>query len=295
MTQARVLRPAMALGELECSLSLPDFLCIGAQKAGTKWLTRMLSEHPDAFIPPLNETHFFDRVGTDFPETRLTPNKLLKRAAKSEGFKEATADKAFEDYLNRICSYPRVERDWYEAVYSWPAGKGLKSGDITPSYLELQDEQVAYARELLGPIEVMLIVRNPASRLLSQLRMWATRAEQEPATEKDWSDLLALIVNEVPRGAYSRGIPLWRAHFGSEKFLCLPFGDMSTDPAGMIATIEKHIGISHFTGYTLLTTPVHVTKKYEIPASVLDAIDELTRSESDFLLQEFGPEFFART
>ncbi len=43
------------------SLSLPDALCIGAQKAGTTWLHENLEHHPEAFVPPrVKEVHYFD-------------------------------------------------------------------------------------------------------------------------------------------------------------------------------------------------------------------------------------------
>lgn len=39
---------------------MPDFLLIGAQKAGTTWLSSMLRQHPDIYIPPSKELHFFN-------------------------------------------------------------------------------------------------------------------------------------------------------------------------------------------------------------------------------------------
>ncbi len=30
----------------------PDFLCVGAQKAGTSWLYQQLERHPDFWMPP---------------------------------------------------------------------------------------------------------------------------------------------------------------------------------------------------------------------------------------------------
>jgi hypothetical protein len=41
-------------------LTYPDFLVIGAQKAGTTWLHRNLQAHPDIWMPE-NELHYFDR------------------------------------------------------------------------------------------------------------------------------------------------------------------------------------------------------------------------------------------
>jgi len=29
------------------SMTLPDFMCIGAQKAGTSWLHHVVAQHPD--------------------------------------------------------------------------------------------------------------------------------------------------------------------------------------------------------------------------------------------------------
>ena len=40
---------------------LPQFLIIGAQKAGTTWMHEMLGEHPDVFMPTPKELHFFDQ------------------------------------------------------------------------------------------------------------------------------------------------------------------------------------------------------------------------------------------
>lgn len=41
-------------------LSLPNFLVIGAQKAGTTWLSAMLTQHPDIGVALNKEVHFFD-------------------------------------------------------------------------------------------------------------------------------------------------------------------------------------------------------------------------------------------
>lgn len=48
-------------------LTLPDFLGIGAQKAGTTWLHRNLQAHPQIFMPSeAKEVHFFDKHCLDY-------------------------------------------------------------------------------------------------------------------------------------------------------------------------------------------------------------------------------------
>lgn len=41
-------------------MPLPDFLIIGAQKAGTTWLRALLRRHPDVYMPD-REVHFFNK------------------------------------------------------------------------------------------------------------------------------------------------------------------------------------------------------------------------------------------
>jgi len=41
-------------------LCLPDFLGIGAQKAGTTWLYENLRHHPELYLPEPKELHYFD-------------------------------------------------------------------------------------------------------------------------------------------------------------------------------------------------------------------------------------------
>ena len=40
---------------------LPDFLIIGAMRSGTTTLARLLQAHPDVFVPPVKEIHYFDQ------------------------------------------------------------------------------------------------------------------------------------------------------------------------------------------------------------------------------------------
>jgi hypothetical protein len=46
-------------------LGLPTFLIIGAQKSGTSSLWAYLREHPQVFVPPVKEVHFFSEPADD--------------------------------------------------------------------------------------------------------------------------------------------------------------------------------------------------------------------------------------
>ncbi|OGT83573.1 MAG: hypothetical protein A3H91_02535 [Gammaproteobacteria bacterium RIFCSPLOWO2_02_FULL_61_13] len=58
---ARIEKRLYRLGlRSSAQLTLPDFLCIGAQKAGTTWLYENLRRHPEIFLPHRKELHYFD-------------------------------------------------------------------------------------------------------------------------------------------------------------------------------------------------------------------------------------------
>ena len=40
----------------------PTFLVLGAQKCGTTWLAKMVSQHPDVSVATKKEMHFFDKA-----------------------------------------------------------------------------------------------------------------------------------------------------------------------------------------------------------------------------------------
>ena len=42
-------------------VSQPDFLFIGGDRCGSKWLHRMLDSHPNILVPPLADPYYFDR------------------------------------------------------------------------------------------------------------------------------------------------------------------------------------------------------------------------------------------
>jgi len=54
-------------------MPLPNFLCVGAQKAGTTTLHDILIQHPEIYLPEIKETKFFQdnskyRKGLDYYE-----------------------------------------------------------------------------------------------------------------------------------------------------------------------------------------------------------------------------------
>lgn len=108
----------------------PDFVGVGAQKAGTSWWHRLISEHPSVALRPdqAKELHYFDSF-FDRPFTRAD-------AARYHGF--------------------------------FPRPYGAKSGEWTPRYLTdfWAHEQLRMAAPEAG---IIVLLRDPVDRYRSGL------------------------------------------------------------------------------------------------------------------------------
>jgi hypothetical protein len=48
-------------------MPLPNFMCVGAERAGTTYLWRVLRQHPDVYLTARKETHYFSRSFGNYP------------------------------------------------------------------------------------------------------------------------------------------------------------------------------------------------------------------------------------
>jgi len=102
----------------------PDFCCIGAQKAGTGWLYEQLRSHPDFWMPPLKELHYFDRLWRS--ERRADRSQEVRKDARDE------RDLRFLDAMEPLYAHSEIDLDGYAQLFA-PKGT-LLSCYITPGY-----------------------------------------------------------------------------------------------------------------------------------------------------------------
>ena len=107
----------------------PDFLIIGAEKAGTTWLHDVLRAHPDLFLPDTKELHFFNR---------------------------------FDSNGREIDTYARRGLDWYQRHFE-AAERGKPAGEATPLYL-CDPAAPRRIRRTLPEARFIVLLRDPVSR-----------------------------------------------------------------------------------------------------------------------------------
>lgn len=154
---------------------------LGATKAGTSWVHAYLASHPGCRLRHVKELHFFDAVDNDAVAQRLAVlDRKIARSEEMLGDPNAKVDHAERLRDLRALRAATEARDAaaYMAYLTEGAGEGDCVADITPSYAMLSEDRLTSMQALSGASRFLFIMREPAARLWSQIRMVAGRGAQ---------------------------------------------------------------------------------------------------------------------
>jgi len=262
----------------------PYFVCIGAQKAGTTWLYDNLCQHPEVWMPPVKEIHFFDTI---CPHEQLlgveTYNPLILKSVWRIFLKNPSLKNL--RWLKRFNLEQKTIQWYYDLFAMAPSGK--HTGDITPSYSTLDDRGVAFARKVLpNHCKVFIILRNPIERIWSSMKMYY-RWKGGNIQNVDLTSLTREMRTDSHylRTDYCRILKLWKKYFDGN-FKIFLYDDLRKDPAFFLSTIEEYIGISKFVNYQTLVGKSNADEEQiEMPSEVRkilysEYIDEINQLES---------------
>jgi hypothetical protein len=275
---------------------LPKFLCIGAQKAATSWLWTILRQHPDVWMPPLKEIHYFDHIFV--PENRAWTHNHIKKGV-SDSLRWHVAKGAvnltYFKYLVDVATENPFTEEWYRYCYSPSNASGKMLGDITPEYSTIPEEGIQYVKNLLGcDLKLIYIIRNPVDRAISQLKMNLTRKGMERENDETWMQAAKDPVIQQ-RGDYKTYVQQWENNFPSDQILYLPYKQVKINAAGLIKSVESHLGISSFSNYVGLEKSIHKTKEAAVPPVVGDYFRTILAEQENFIKTRFGEKFFSLT
>ena len=226
-------------------LRYPDFLCIGAQKAGTSWLHRNLRPHPQLWLPPVKELHYFDslwKLHPSIPDVwsrrwSRRAGRLLRRLKR----RHLVAD-VESRWLLRYLFFPRNDR-WYGSLF--PDDPDLVVGEVTPTYAMLDADVVAHIATLMPRAKIIYILRNPVERSWSATAM---KLENWFGTHIDRAsddEICSILSHQriFQRADYLKHIDLWKQHFGKDNLFIGFYDDLLADPAAFLCRVFNFLGV----------------------------------------------------
>ena len=138
----------------------PDFLGIGAQRAGTTWMHRFLRGHPDLWLSPIKELHYFND-----PSNKRWFRNLRTRLAQGPGRWDVSYFLGARD------------DDWYARLFSAAQASGKLAGEITPSYAVLDNAVLQRIHAINPEVKLIFSMREPIARAWSS---WRNRLKKKP-------------------------------------------------------------------------------------------------------------------
>jgi Sulfotransferase family len=206
----------------------PDFLCIGAQKGGTSWLYRQLAPHPDFWMPPVKELHYFDELSRIAPIASARPRD--------------DRDCRFLESIKRLSARSHLDLEDYARLFG-PKGT-LLSGDITPAYSMLSDEIIERIVDRFPNLKVIFLARDPVERAWSQLSMGVRLRNINPFDATDADDVIRNLLNPgvLLRSHPSKIVARWKRYVRPELFRTYFFDDLEENPAELRRSIFLFLG-----------------------------------------------------
>jgi Sulfotransferase family len=235
-------RAATGTAQAPIANSGPDFLGIGAQKAGTSWLYEQLWAHPDFWMPPVKGLHYFNRPTR---QERITARPIRleqRRNAKRRMTARDERDLRFIDAMEAL--YARAEIDWSGYAQLFALKGSLLSGDVTPAYSTLEDKMIDSIVANFPRVKAIFLARDPVERAWSQLSLMMRHRTIDAFDATDFSEVKSkLLLPDVQLRSYpSQIVSRWRRHLPPSQFRVYFFDDLQNDPAALRHSIIEFLG-----------------------------------------------------
>jgi Sulfotransferase family len=206
----------------------PDFMCVGAHKSGTTWLYRQLDSHPDFWMPPVKELHYFDQLSR------------VDRSAPPCCREER--DLRFLESLNSLSAKADIDLENYGRLFE-PKGS-LLSGDISPNYSTLSSKLIRQIVGYFPNLKVIFLARDPVQRFWSHLSMEVHYGQIQPF---DVTNIHEVNRNLLRRGMRLRSYPTavvtrWKRYVHPDRFRVYFFDDLQRNPTRLRRSILHFLG-----------------------------------------------------
>jgi hypothetical protein len=274
--------------------SYPDFIGIGAQKAGTTWLYRNLRAHPQIWMPKNKELHYFDQRIND-TSFSLRARVLGKRPEdqtwrQQVRFWTGLHLKQFSlpglIWVYRYYMRPPND-DWYAALFG--AGGGKTTGEITPNYSVLEKKQIAHVHEIMPDARIVFMMRNPIERAWSQTVMYFDKREGRRVEEVREEDFLAFIRGQSSLHTdYLRTLTNWGSCFPKDQVFVGFLEDIHFYPNRLLSRLYRFLGVDPSADYRVIKRKIHSRDVETMPTRLAVRLAESYLGDAEALEERFG-------
>ncbi len=199
-------------------MTMPNFFIVGAQRAGTTSLYQYLNQHPQVYMSPRKEPHFFEGMHSEFrrPGRRSVPVRDLAE---------------------------------YQALFAGASGEKA-IGEASASYL-FSPRAPGLIKSSVPDAKIIAILRNPADRAYSNF-VYCVQVGREPlgsfaeglqAEEERTRDKWGPLWYYKQKGFYYAQVKRYFDTFGRDQVGVWFYEDLRNDTFGIIGEVFRFLGI----------------------------------------------------
>ncbi|UJP04829.1 MAG: sulfotransferase [Nitrosomonas sp.] len=267
----------------------PRFLGIGAQKAGTTWLWKVMRDHPKIWLPPIKELHWFDVV---YPPASLSKDEIFRHRTGVSRYRPFVRDvwqgKGNIAELNWLWNFYHNNQSDESYLSLLTRTDGRVSGEITPAYAILDEEAVQRIHALVEPdCNILFIMREPVARLWSAMRMYCRQKgiDASKLTIEQF-DSITKLPGQRLRTDYRVTLDRWSI-FGDRLGLFF-YEDLVDNPSEFLSQILRFLGLDTDLSFLVLDQSINVGKELEMPIELAERWHERYRPIVDAVSEKVG-------
>lgn len=218
----------------------PDVIYIGAPRAGSTWIWKNLSEHPDTWTLPYKSVEYLNNKADN-----------RRRKALKIHWKDLLTPKHPKKHLWEFyyLFYPFLNDGWYQKLFE--PGKDKLKIDISPSCIRQPPERIQYIYDRMPEAKLLLALRNPIDRTWSHA-MWHFTHNQKRVFEAISDDELIKFFdapNQLRNGCYADIIARWESIYPEDQIYTYFFEDMLYQPEVILKDICLFLNIQYQQDY----------------------------------------------
>ena len=212
-----------------------NLFVIGAMKAGTTSFMERLAQHPEVYVSPVKEPHFFI---DELPANLYEPPRFFNL--------ERYLEKDFPEPLH-ICKIETASQ--YEKLFSLAEGQKYRTEGST-AYLHAP-ESPRFIYEYDSEAKVIILLRDPMKRAFSHYQMDLGKGREKDSFEK-------LVQKEI--ALYESGQLLWNSYLGMSFYndavdrfktlfadsVVVKFEDLVQNPEAGMQDVSEFLNIASF-------------------------------------------------
>lgn len=267
------------------------FIGVGAQKAGTTWLARVLEDHPDIFMTPVKEIHYFDHLAglTEHLSRRRRRSRYRKYHQRlwTQWRRFASHRRQWAWY--RAYMRPTIDDAWYASLFAQRGGRRV-AGEITPEYAIIGRSGFEHVKRLAPDVRVIFIMRNPVTRAWSQV-LHQCRSRGIDAAALTTSAAVAMLAEPRFRelGDYVSTLDDMAAVFAPEQQLILYYEDIHADRLAALQVVTAFLGVDYDEAhFPALGERPNRSQEAALPGPVREHLHTLYRPLADEIARRIG-------